>query len=139
MAATAGGRVARKPSWEDADILLRIEQLAGNPQTRAALDWFERSAAESVEGGPHRIPREAREFEHVQRLLELFELIGTLTRHELIAEGLVHHRWPSHTVWAYLLPTVERERHALGPSVGENFEWLADRSRRSLPKAAAHK
>lgn len=131
--------MARKPSWEDADLLLRIEALASNPQTRLALDWFERSAAEAGDTGPRRIPREAREFEHVQRLLELFELVGTLTRHELIAEPLVHHRWPSHLVWAYLLPTIERERHALGPAVAENFEWLAERSRRSQPKASAHK
>ncbi|MCI4337789.1 MAG: hypothetical protein L3J72_00575 [Thermoplasmata archaeon] len=129
--------MSRKPTWEDADLLLRIEQIAAHPQTRAALDWFERTAGEAGEMTAHRIPREAREFEHVQRLLELYELIGTLARQELISEPLVQHRWPSHALWQFLAPTIDRERKSVGPFVGENFEWLAQRSRQGAPKPAA--
>jgi hypothetical protein len=131
--------VAKKPTWEDADLLLRIEQLAANPQTRAALDWFERTTKGPADDPGHRIPRDAAEFTHVLRLLELFELIGTLTRSELLNEELVHHRWPSYLVWDFLRPTFERERKSLSPVLGENFVWLAERCRRTMPKGSARK
>ncbi|MCI4363033.1 MAG: hypothetical protein L3K13_01830 [Thermoplasmata archaeon] len=131
--------MAKKPTWEDADLLLRIEELAANPQTRAALDWFERTARGPTEEPGRRVPKDAAEFAHVLRLLELFELVGTLTRSELLNEELVHHRWPSYLYWDFLKPTFERERKSLSPVLGENFEWLAERCRRTVPKSSSRR
>jgi hypothetical protein len=128
----------KKPTWEDADLLLRIDELAARAETRAALDWFRRNHLGLEGHGLHPIPREAEEFVYVQRFVELFETVGTLVRHDLLSEELVHDRWMTALVWDYVKPTIERERRIAGPAFAENFEWLAERHRtwRSKREAA---
>jgi hypothetical protein len=121
--------VPRKPTWEDADLLLRIDELAAREETRRALDWFRKHHL-GIEGdGQHPISREADEIEHVYRFVELFETVGTLVKHDLLSEELVHDRWMTRSAWEFLRPTIERERRLAGPGFAENFEWLAERNR----------
>ncbi len=119
----------RKPTWEDADLLLRIDELAAREGTRRALDWFRRNHLGLEGHGVHPIPRDAEEFEHVYRFVELFETVGTLVKHDLLDEDLIHDRWMSRAAWDFLKPTIERERRIAGASFAENFEWLAERNR----------
>jgi hypothetical protein len=119
----------KKPTWEDADLLLRIDELASREETRRALDWFRRNHLGLEGHGVHPISRDAEEFAYVQRFVELFETVGTLVKHDLLHEELVHDRWMSSAAWDFLKPTIERERRLAGSGYAENFEWLAERNR----------
>ncbi|HTS33852.1 MAG TPA: hypothetical protein VMI55_07970 [Thermoplasmata archaeon] len=120
----------RKPTWEDADILLRIDDLAARPETRAALDWFRKNHLGVVGAPPVRFPHDSPEYEHVQRFIELFETLGTLVKLGVLNEELVHERWLTRAPWDFLRPTIEQDRRELGPDYAGNFEWLAERDRR---------
>ncbi len=121
--------MAKKASWEDADLLLRIDELAARDATRRALDWFRKNHLGLEGHGVHPIARDAEEFEYVYRFVELFETVGTLVKHGLLDEALIHDRWMSRAAWDFLKPTIERERRFAGASFAENFEWLAERNR----------
>jgi len=119
----------RKPTWEDADLLLRIDELAARPETRAALDWFRKHHLGLTSPRSVEFPRDSPEYEYVQRFIELFETLGTLVKCGVLNEELVHERWMSDAPWEFLSATIERERSLLGPDYAANFEWLAMRSK----------
>lgn len=122
--------VAKQPTWEDADLLLRIDDLAAREETRKAIDWFRTTHLGAEAPNMHPILRDAPEFTYVSRFIELFETMGTLVKFGLLNEELVHDRWMIRSVWEFLKPTIERERRTIGsPTLAENFEWLAERNR----------
>jgi hypothetical protein len=117
-------------SWEDADLLLRFDDLAAREETRKAIDWFRVSHLGSDDPNYHPILRDAPEFVYVSRFIELFESMGTLVKLGLLSEELVHERWMTRAVWDFLRPTIDRERRTIhAPTLAENFEWLAERNR----------
>jgi hypothetical protein len=120
----------KQPTWEDADLLLRIDELAARDETRRAIDWFRATHLGAEAPNMHPILRDAPEFTYVSRFIELFETMGTLVKFGLLSEEIVHDRWMSRTVWDFLKPTIERERRTIAsPTLAENFEWLAERNR----------
>jgi hypothetical protein len=122
--------VAKQPTWEDADLLLRFDDLAAREETRRAIDWFRVSHLGSDDPNYHPILRDAPEFTYVSRFIELFESMGTLVKFGLLNEELVHERWMTRAIWDFLKPTIDRERRTIrAPTLGENFEWLAERNR----------
>jgi hypothetical protein len=127
----------KKPTWEDADLLLRINDLASREEMRRALDWFRRNHLGLEGHGVHPISRDADEFAYVQAFVELFETVGALVKHDLLNEELVHDRWMTRAAWDFFKPTIERERRLAGPDFAENFEWLAERNRGWETKRAA--
>lgn len=129
--------MAKRATWEDADLLLRIDELAARGETRQALDWFRKNHLGLEGHGVHPIPRDAEEFEYVYRFVELFETVGTLVKHEVLNEELIHDRWMSRAAWDFLKPTIVRERRLAGPAFAENFEWLAERNRDYATRRAA--
>lgn len=128
--------MAKRPNWQDADLLLRIDELAARPETRAALDWFRKHHLGKPTQPEVPIPRDAPEYEHVQRFIELFETLGTLVKLGVLNEALVHERWMTRAPWDFLRPTIERERESLGREYASNFEWLADRDRKWAARRA---
>jgi hypothetical protein len=119
----------KAPTWEDADLLLRFDELASRDETRKAIDWFRSTHLGSEAPNMHPILRDAPEFVYVTRFVELFETMGTLVKFHLLNEELVHERWMVRSVWQFLKPTIERERRTIGsPTLAENFEWLAVRN-----------
>jgi len=116
-------------TWEDADLLLRFDELAARDETRKAIDWFRATQLGSESPDMHPITREAREFVYVSRFIELFESMGVLVKFQLLNEELVHERWMIRSIWQFLKPTIERERRTIGsPTLAENFQWLAERN-----------
>ena len=91
--------MAKKPTWQDADLLLRIDELAARSETRAALDWFWKSHLGIISKKKSLIPRSSPEYDHVQRFIELFETLGTLVKLGILNEELVHERWMTHAPW----------------------------------------
>jgi hypothetical protein len=120
---------AKQPTWEDADLLLRFDELAAREETRKAIDWFRATQLGAEAPDMHPITRDAREFVYVSRFIELFESMGTLVKFQLLNEELVHERWMIRSVWQFLRPTIERERRTINsPTLAENFQWLAERN-----------
>jgi len=120
---------AKPPTWEDADLLLRFDELASRDETRKAIDWFRRTQLGSEPPDVHPITRETPEFVYVSRFIELFETMGTLVKFQLLNEELVHDRWMTRSIWQFLKPTIERERRTINsPTLAENFQWLAERN-----------
>ncbi|MGA9840037.1 MAG: hypothetical protein WBF81_06205 [Thermoplasmata archaeon] len=121
---------AKAPTWEDADLLLRIDELAAHEETRKAIDWFRANHLGAEAPNVHPILRDAPEFTYVTRFVELFETMGALVKFGLLNEELVHERWMVRSIWQFLKPTIERERRTVAsPTLAENFEWLAERNR----------
>jgi hypothetical protein len=121
--------MAKQPTWEDADLLMRLDELAARDETRKAIDWFRTTHLGSEAPNVHPILRDAPEFVYVNRFIELFETMGTLVKFHLLNEELVHDRWMVRSVWQFLKPTIERERRTIGsPTLAENFQWLAERN-----------
>jgi hypothetical protein len=122
--------VPKQATWEDADLLLRFDDLAAREETRKAIDWFRVTHLGSDDPNYHPILRDAPEFAYVSRFIELFESMGTLVKMGLLHEELVHERWMTRAIWDFLKPTIERERRTIrAPTLAENFEWLAERNR----------
>ncbi|HTZ61600.1 MAG TPA: hypothetical protein VMC82_03025 [Thermoplasmata archaeon] len=129
--------MAKQPTWEDADLLLRIDELAAEEQTRKAIDWFRTTHLGAEAPNVHPILRDAPEFLYVHRFIELFETMGTLVKFHLLNEDMVHDRWMIRSIWQFLKPTIERERRTIqSPTLAENFEWLAERNRLWAEKRA---
>jgi hypothetical protein len=121
--------MAKTATWEDADLLMRFDDLAAREETRKAIDWFRATQLGSEDPNMHPILRDAPEFVYVSRFIELFETMGTLVKFQLLNEELVHDRWMSRSVWKFLKPTIERERRTINsPTLAENFQWLAERN-----------
>ena len=122
--------MAKAPTWHDAELLIRFDELAAREETRKAIDWFRVTQMGAESPNMHPILRDAPEFVYVSRFIELFETMGALVKFGLLNEDLVHDRWIVRAVWAFLKPTIERERRTVGvPTLAENFEWLAERNR----------
>lgn len=121
--------MAKGATWEDADLLMRFDELASREETRKAIDWFRATQLGAEDPNMHPILRDAPEFVYVSRFIELFETMGTLVKFRLLNEELVHDRWMSRSVWKFLKPTIERERRTINsPTLAENFQWLAERN-----------
>ena len=128
----------KPPTWEDADLLLRLDALAAQDETRKAIDWFRTTHLGAEAPNVHPILRDSPEFVYVHRFIELFETMGTLVKFRVLNEDLVHDRWMSRSIWKFLKPTIERERRTIGsPTLAENFEWLAERNQEWADRRAA--
>jgi hypothetical protein len=129
---------SKPPTWEDADLLLRLDALAAQEETRKAIDWFRTTHLGAEAPNVHPILRDAPEFLYVHRFIELFETMGTLVKFHVLNEEMVHDRWMSRSIWIFLKPTIERERRTIGsPTLAENFEWLAQRNQEWADRRAA--
>ncbi|MGI0129018.1 MAG: DUF4760 domain-containing protein [Thermoplasmata archaeon] len=127
----------KQPNWEDADLLLRFDELAAQEETRKAIDWFRGTQLGAEAPNMHPILRDAPEFVYVSRFIELFETMGTLVKFQLLNEEIVHERWMVRSVWKFLQPTIERERRTINsPTLAENFQWLAERNQAWSAKRA---
>jgi len=128
----------KPPTWEDADLLLRLDALAAQDETRKAIDWFRTTHLGAEAPNVHPILRDSPEFVYVHRFIELFETMGTLVKFRVLNEDMVHDRWMSRSIWKFLKPTIERERRTIGsPTLAENFEWLAERNQEWADRRAA--
>lgn len=120
----------RKPTWEDADLLLRIHDLESRPETQKAFDWFRAHQTALVNLPEAEFQRGTLEFEYGLRIAILFELIGVLVKMGMLNEQAVLEFWNVWDPWRVFRLTIERERKVIGSWWVENFEWLAQRDER---------
>src|SRR5438874_7584436 len=116
-----------KPTFQDAQIMLQIAQLAAANGVSDAMNWlwsddFIPDYAEFIKEHPHG----SEAYGKARRVAVHYETIGTLWRNKLINEDLLFD-WLSVTgVWDRLRALVLAERRAFGiPALGENFQKMA--------------
>jgi hypothetical protein len=124
----------RRPKWEDADLLLRIHDLASRPETQKAFDWFHMNQLGKDTQPVAEIASDAPEYEYLHRFVAHYELVGLFARTGVLNEELVHEFWNTWDPWTYFRLTIDRLRRTVGPGYAENFEWLAlrDKQRRKM-------
>ena len=116
-----------KPTFQDAQIMLQIAQLAAANGVSDAMNWlwsddFIPDYGEFIKEHPH-----GSEGYGKARLVAVhYETIGTLWKNKLINEDLLFD-WLSVTgVWERLRSLVLAERKAFGiAALGENFQKMA--------------
>ena len=63
---------------------------------------------------------------HVARVLEFGEIVGTLTKHQLLDKEVALDAWWISGVWARVAPAATKDRDRFGePRLYENFQALA--------------
>lgn len=115
-------------NWEEGDLLLRLELMAGAEEMRSAFDWYHRNYPGEGMRPAAPIPLESAEYPLFLRLVGFGEIVGLLVRRGLLREEIAHDRWMLRGPWSWLRLTVEQERTRFGPSFAQNFEWIADRN-----------
>ncbi len=126
----------RKPTWEDADLLLRIQELASRPETQKAFDWFHMNQLGKESRSEAEIASDAPEYEYLHRFVAHYEMLGVLAKAGVLNEELVHEFWNTWDPWIFFRLTIERLRRTVGPAYAENFEWLAQRDKTRRSKRA---
>lgn len=121
--------MARKLDGTAAELLVRLEALAGQPELRAALDWYRRNYPGRSGRPADPIALGSPDYAHLMRLVDFGELVGLLVRRGALPEDVAHDRWMLSGPWTWLEPSIARERERFGTGFAENFEWLAERNR----------
>jgi len=125
-------------SWNDADILLRVDELADKPETREAFRWS-RKLFEGMQKGeePKEFATNSSDYEKYGRIATFFETVGTLAKHGLIKEDLLYDRWLIYPFWDLFKVSVKADRKRMSPLIAENFEWVAKRNKRWVDSRVA--
>jgi len=119
--------------WHDADILLRIDDLADKPETREAFLWSRKLFDATEKNGgeePKEIASDSADHIKYGRIATFFETVGTLAKHGLINENLLYDRWLIYPFWDLFKNTVKADRKQMNPLIEENFEWVARRNKK---------
>ena len=121
-----------KPTKQDAELLLRIEELRRNKQIEDAFNWlwreFAKKQIKTYEDYQRLYPEGSEGREHVERISAFWETVGAITKHGLINEDLLFDRYLVKPYWEQLKVLVEHDRKEENSLIAENFEWLARRS-----------
>lgn len=120
---------------EDANILLRISEQWNASEMRAARSWYAREISSqdvrSIEEFRRRAPEGSVEERYAHDIAGAIELAGVLVKHDLLDEDLFFDAYGIEFFWDGLEKWVRESRRQQGSdSLYENFEWLANRSRR---------
>lgn len=119
-----------KPTKQDADVLLKLVELAGSHSNQEARNWFLKSFdAADYEEFAKNYPAGSIEYAHVTALLGFYETIGVLVTNGLLNEDLCFDlNFGLTQVWVKLGPIVSGWQKATSPALWENAVWLAKRN-----------
>ena len=123
--------VYKKPTKDDAELLIRLMQLGNTPQMEQAMVWMmsdlqAKSYEEFHEKNPDGSPGE----QNFSRVMTQFELAGALISHGILNENLYFDTSGIGFVWEKLGPIAEGMRKSMSPALWENAVWLAERQKK---------
>ena len=139
----------KKPTHEDANIMLQLEGLLLMEPNYRAMYWFWRvfypQRLETSEEIRRTYPVTSEGQRNLDRIAAFWESAGTLVKNKLLNEDLFFDRFLVTPYWNALKPGVFLDRKETNePRLSENFEWLAMRQEdrrkeeeRKLSKAKA--
>ncbi|MGA2460399.1 MAG: hypothetical protein ABSF82_03145 [Candidatus Bathyarchaeia archaeon] len=122
----------KKPTKEDARIMLQLEELLLMEPNQIAMHWFWRmfnpQKLASREEIRKAYPANSEGQRYFDRISAFWESAGTLVKNDLLNERLFFDRFLVKPYWDALKQVIFSDREETNePRVGENFEWLAMR------------
>jgi hypothetical protein len=121
-----------KPTKDDADIILKLAELAALMGTGAGskVIWHP-DFQPSVE----KHPPGSEEWDDIVQLMRWMETIGTLHRNGLVNEDLLFDWLGITSTWDRVRPfALSIREHSGNPAMWENFEHMAEKQREWKPK-----
>ena len=121
----------KKPTTEDAKILLMLFESNDTPQMREAMNWASSlHAVKSYQEFKSKFPEGSEGARHVGVILGSFELAGVLVSHGLLNENLYFDMSGIEFMWPKFEKIVAGMRKEMGPALFENAVWLAERQKK---------
>jgi hypothetical protein len=122
----------KKPTKEDANIILQLEGLLLMEPNYRAMYWFWRifhpQNLKTAEEIRKTYPPTSEGQRHLDRIAAFWESAGTLVKNGLLNEHLFFDRFLVKPYWNALKPAIFLDREETHePRLSENFEWLAMR------------
>ena len=122
----------KKPTKEDANIMLQLEGLLLMEPNYRAMYWFWRvfhpQRLETAEEIRRTYPPTSEGQRNLDRIAAFWESAGTLVKNKLLNEDLFFDRFLVKPYWDAIKPAVFLDRQETNePLLSENFEWLAMR------------
>lgn len=114
------------PTYQDAEIILRLYDTYESDRLRGAKKWFSQDLnATTYEEFISVNPRGSEGFQHLITLYGFFEMIGTLYKNHLVHPDLLFDMWYINGVYSKLFPIIDGWRKQGDAHIAENFELLA--------------
>ena len=120
----------KKPTQEDAKLLLMLNQSLNTPSQRDAGMWFMKEfSAKDYADFQAKYPVGSKEWGYVGDVLSFFETAGVLVSHGLLNENLFFDASGIEFVWKKVEHIIPAWQKADDPAIWENAVWLAKRQR----------
>lgn len=114
------------PTYQDADIILRLYEMFESERLREAKRWFVGElAATGYEEFIALHPRGSEGFQQFITLYGFFEMVGTLYKNRLAHPDLLFDMWFINGYFSKLYPIITGLRQQGDAHIAENFELLA--------------
>lgn len=119
-----------KPTRADAEILLRLVELAQSEQMVKAQKWFwGEFNAKDFEEFQQKYPDGSEGNSYCMTISSFWETVGVLLYYKLINEDLLFDRFMVDIYWEKLKSiTYGMRKTYKAPDIAENFEWLAQQA-----------
>ncbi|MDA5110625.1 transposase [Brevibacillus thermoruber] len=116
------------PTYQDADIILKLYDQFESERLRAARQWFATSLAEEeldYDAFLRLYPRGSEGYNHFVALYGFFEMVGVLHKNGLVHPDLLFDMWFVNGFFRRMYPIFTGWRAQGDIHVAENFERLA--------------
>jgi hypothetical protein len=121
----------KKPTADDAKILLMLHESNNTPGMREAMTWASSMpAVKSFQEFKSKFPEGSEGARHVGEILGSFEMAGVLVSHGLLNENLYFDMSGIEFMWPKFEKIVTGMRKEMGPALFENAVWLAERQKK---------
>jgi hypothetical protein len=120
----------KKPTKEDAEILLMMIQTYNTPRYAESLKWYIKDfSAKDYAEFKAKYPAGSTGWGHLEDVLGFYEFSGVLVSHGLLNENLFFDTINIEVIWSKIRHIIPAWQEEAGPAQFENFAWLAKRYR----------
>ena len=120
----------KKPTKEDAEILLRLFEVFSTPQQFESGMWFMKEfSAKDYQEFKSKYPPSSPEYSHVTDVLSAIETAGALVSHGLLNEDLYFDTSGIEFLWQKVRHIIPDWQKDTTPALWENAVWLAERQK----------
>jgi hypothetical protein len=114
------------PTYQDAEIILKLYEQFESDRLRAAKRWFATECkTASYEDFIAQFPRGSEGFDQFVTLYGFFEMVGVLYKNRLIHPDLLFDMWYINGYYSKMYPIIDGWRRQGDAHIAENFELLA--------------